>query len=214
MKAFVISMMDNTESLRVARRCIKSAAKFGVVMGHFSAITPKKEPVQLAASKGIPIEGFKEVYSRFENCLSAFLSHHTLWEKCVEDNEEYIICEHDAVFVNTIPLFLAYDKVISLGKPSYGKANLPQSLGVNPLTSKAYFPGAHAYMLKPSGAKELIDQAKFDAGPTDIFLHRDRFPWLQEYYPWPVEARDTFTTIQKTKGCLAKHYYNDEYKII
>lgn len=60
MKAFVISMMDNSESLRVARRCIKSAAKFGVVMGHFSAITPKKDPEQIAASKGIPIKDSKK----------------------------------------------------------------------------------------------------------------------------------------------------------
>ena len=30
----------------------------------------------------------------------------------------------------------------------------------------------------------------------------------------PVEVKDTFTTIQKTEGCLAKHnYYKETYVI-
>ena len=57
-------------------------------------------------------------------------------------------------------------------------------------------------------------QAQIYARPTDVFLNRDVMPWLQEYYPWPVECRDSFTTIQKTEGCLAKHNYNNDYKII
>ena len=37
---------------------------------------------------------------------------------------------------------------------------------------------------------------------------------LGEYYPWPVEARDSFTTIQKKEGCYAKHNYGETYDII
>jgi hypothetical protein len=47
-----------------------------------------------------------------------------------------------------------------------------------------------------------------------VFLHKERFPWLEEYYPWPVQAKDTFTTIQNVEGCQAKHRFNNEYKII
>jgi hypothetical protein len=36
---------------------------------------------------------------------------------------------------------------------------------------------------------------------------------LEEYYPWPVEVRESFSTIQKTQGCLAKHMYNKDYVI-
>ena len=45
-------------------------------------------------------------------------------------------------------------------------------------------------------------------------LNKNNFPWLQECYPWPVEADDSFTTIQKTEGCLAKHNYGESYEII
>ena len=74
--------------------------------------------------------------------------------------------------------------------------------------SKNYFPGAHAYMLNPMGAKLLMKEAKRLARPTDVFLNINSFPWLQEYYPWPVEAVDSFTTIQNTQGCFAKHNYD------
>jgi GR25 family glycosyltransferase involved in LPS biosynthesis len=206
--------MDNPDSVKAADRCIKSAAKYGVQVEKFSAITPKDNPLELAEKKNIPVKGFEEKYSRFENCISAFLSHFYLWEKCLKSNTQQMILEHDAYFVDSVNMFMNFDKAINIGKPSYGKAQTPMKLGVNPLTSKQYFPGAHAYIIKPAGASAFIQRAFIDAGPTDIFIHKGRFPWLEEYYPWPVEARDTFTTIQKTEGCLAKHNYNDKYKIL
>lgn len=214
MKSFVITIMDNPQSVAVADRCIRSGKKFGIEIEKFSAITPKDNPLELAEKLGIPTKGFQERYSRLENCVAAFLSHYSLWEKCRDDNEKYMILEHDAVIVDSIPLFTPFDKVMNIGKPSYGKANKPMKLGINPLTSKQYMPGAHGYMINPNGAKHLIDKAYSDARPTDVYMNVGLFPWLQEYYPWPVEARDTFTTIQKTEGCLAKHNYNDTYKIL
>lgn len=212
MKSYVITIMDLKQSRKTAQRCINSVKNHKVEM--FDAVTPKDNPLRELELKGIPIEGFNEIYSKLENCVSAFLSHHTLWEMCVADNQEYMIFEHDAVAIDTIPEFIAYDKMISLGKPSYGKFLVPERLGVNPLTSKPYFPGAHAYRLKPSAAKILIDTATKEPMPTDVYLNRNRFPFLQEYYPWPVEAKDSFTTIQKEKGCLAKHNYREGYEIL
>ena len=83
--------------------------------------------------------------------------------------------------------------------------NKPEKFGVNPLTSKVYFPGAHAYRVKPNAAKFIIEQAKKFARPTDVFLNVETFPFLEEYYPWPVMAKDSFTTIQNEMGCKAKH---------
>jgi GR25 family glycosyltransferase involved in LPS biosynthesis len=203
MKSFVITIKSNPKSVAVAERCIKSMPGHNVKM--FDAFTPKDDPQKLFKEKGLPTKKFIEKFSYFESGLSAFLSHYTLWEKCVEDNVEYQIFEHDAVAINNLPLHINYDKIISLGQPSYGKYNTPMFIGVGPLTSKPYFPGAHAYRLKPDGAKLLIETAKEMAGPTDIFLRRQLFPFLQEFYPWPVMANDSFTTLQKEAGCLAKH---------
>ena len=159
-----------------------------------------------------PRHRFEEKHSRFTNCLAAFLSHYWLWKTTAAGTHPHIIFEHDAVVVNTIPNHIEGD-IVNLGKPSYGKFKTPSFLGTGPLTSKRYFPGAHAYRLTPKGAQQLIDECTFTAGPTDIYIHSSKFT-LGEYYPWPVEARDSFTTIQQKAGCYAKHNYGESYEII
>ena len=212
MKSFVITIEDLPQSVESANRCINSMPEFNVQK--FNAITPKNDPITMMKMRGIPLDRFNEVYSNFENCVSAFLSHYTLWERCASENVEYQIFEHDAVCVGNLPKFIDYVGCISLGRPSYGNFITPSMLGSNPLTSKKYFPGAHAYRLKPKGAKALIQVAQELASPTDIFLNLDTFPWLEEYYPWPVVAKDSYTTIQNTKGCQAKHNYGESYEIV
>lgn len=215
MNNYVIAVKDIERSVEAAQRCIRSGEKNGIAIEMFDAVTPRNTNIaETLKEEGIPSEGFKEVYSRFDNCVAAFLSHYTLWKMCAKSNREITIFEHDAVVVDNIPEYIAYDKVISLGKPSYGKYNTPAKLGINPLTSKKYFPGAHAYRLQPVGAKLLIEQARKIARPTDVFLHLNTFPFLEEYYPWPVEAKDSFSTIQKTQGCIAKHGYGEGYELL
>lgn len=212
MKSFVITILDNAQSVAVADRCIDSGKKHGLTIEKYSAYTPKSMPRTICANHGIPIEGFKEKYSRTDNCISAFLSHYTLWGLCIELNEPVIIFEHDAIVINNVPNIKG--NVVNLGTPSYGKFKTPTFLGEGPLTSKPYFPGAHAYWVTPFGAKLLKNAALTDARPTDVFLNIRTFPFLQENYPWIAEARDSFTTIQNETGCQAKHNYNDNYEII
>lgn len=214
MKSYVIAIENHEESLRSAERCIKSASEYGLDVEMFLGITPKDNPLEILKDLNIPLKGFKGKYSRLENCVAAFLSHRSLWEKSVEINHDVLILEHDAVIVSTIPIFKPFNKLISYGKPSYGKYREILKLGVNPLTSKPYLPGAHAYRVKPEAAKILLHESQTSAGPTDIFLNTRNFPWIEEYYPWPVEVKDSFTTIQKTEGCLAKHGYGEGYRIL
>ena len=206
MKNYVITIMDNEQSIRAAERCIQSGKSVGgITIEHWRATTPRDDIYEIAKDEYINTTSMDEVYSRTPNCLAAFLSHYRLWKECVELNQEFTIFEHDAVCVNNINSQLTYNACISLGKPSYGKFNTPPTLGVNPLTSKRYFPGAHAYRLKPAAAQMFIQEARMEARPTDVFLNVDKFPFLEEYYPWPVEAKDSFTTIQNPNGIVAKH---------
>jgi GR25 family glycosyltransferase involved in LPS biosynthesis len=212
MRPFVIYVPID-ESEKAAARCIKSGAKFGLRVEQFMGVTPRDYPIQLAKEMGIPTENFEEKYSRFENCLSAFLSHRRLWEWSYHNNEEVLIFEHDAVVTDYIP-DVPYRGVLSYGHPSYGKWVTPSTLGVNKLISKQYLPGAHAYRVKPAAAKVLIETAKTHAAPTDIYIRNELFDFVEEYYPWPVVVKETFSTIQQEAGCLAKHGYDKEYKLI
>jgi len=213
MKNYVITIFHNPKSVEAAERCISSAAYHGLQVEKFEAITPRLNIEALCRQYKINPVRFVEQYSRTPNCIAAFLSHYTLWRKCIEDNEEYTIFEHDAHVTTPIPDDLRYDAVVNLGMPSYGRFNHP-TFGVGPLVSKRYFPGAHAYRLNPRGAAALVKTAETQAEPTDVYLSFKRFPFLQEYYPWPVEARDQFTTIQTKVGCIAKHNYNSTYEIL
>ena len=213
MIGFVITIKSNKESVKVAERCIESGKKFGEDIRMFDAITPERHPIEICQAEGIPTAGFEEKYSRNLNCISAFLSHYSLWKKSAQLGKEIAIFEHDAVLIDKIPT-ANYLHVMNIGKPSYGKFITPATLGVNKLTTKPYFPGAHAYLVRPEGAMQLIYAAKKFARPTDVFLNKTTFPWLEEYYPFAAEARDTFTTIQNTNGCQAKHNFNEDYRII
>lgn len=215
MKAFVITIMDNPKSVAAADRCVRSGATWGVPVEKFKAITPSDSPIKIASEKQIPIEGFEEKYSRFDRCLSAFLSHYSLWEKCIEERQPMVVLEHDAYFVNGLPLFIG-GHIVNLGQPSYGRFRIPQILGEGPLQSKRYLPGAHGYYIDPKGAKLLVERANTDAAPTDVFINLDHFKDIKELYPWPIEARDSFTTIQNETGCGAKHNWHKDsnYEIL
>lgn len=207
-KSYVITIKDLPQSVECAQRCVDSAAKFGVNVEMFNAVTPKHDPYAIAKKLQLNLEHFKDdVGSRPDNVLSAFLSHYRLWNLCAQGKSNFLIFEHDAVVIDNIPQYVNFKGCMSIGAPSYGKYEQAFQLGVIPLTSKPYFPGAHAYMLKPEAAKILIEKATYYAGPTDVFLQLSIFPWLEEFYPWPVVAKDTFTTIQNESGCLAKHSY-------
>ena len=216
MKAFVITIMSENKSVEMAQRCCATFKRHNPdhEIEVFTAITPEDQPFSLADKWKIPLRSFMEKYSRYDRCVSAFLSHMSLWKKCIVLNEPIIIFEHDAITV--APIRISYPRgIINIGKPSYGKFKTPQ-LGIGPLVSKQYLPGAHAYVITPQYAKLLCEMAIMEAAPTDIYINNNRFAGLQEMYPWPVECDDTFTTIQNETGCLAKHNYGGgrSYEII
>jgi GR25 family glycosyltransferase involved in LPS biosynthesis len=213
-KAYVITIMDLEESVVSSNRCIESASQFGIQVEKFDAVTPKKNPLSILKKYSIQESDFDSPYSRKLNVVSCFLSHYFLWKMAIETQEAILILEHDAVFVSSFDMNTTFEMLLSLGKPSYGKYNVPKDVGVNTLVSKRYLPGAHAYLLKPKAAEQLVRQASIKAKYADTFINLDSFPWIQEYYPWPVICNDSFTTVQAELGCKAKHNFGNNFQII
>ena len=212
MKAFVLTIKDLDESEQAADRCIKSAAKLGCTVEKFYGYSPKDNPLNMLKELNIPLDGFKEKFSYIEKCVAAFLGHRSLWKQAVALQKNVLVLEHDAEFVSHLPSNIINSTthdIISFGHPSYGKWNTPSILGAGKLVSKPYVPGAHAYMVTPYGASQALKKADKKAGPTDTFFNINRFPNLKEFYPWPIVANDSFTTIQRQEGCLAKHNWKD-----
>ena len=214
MKHYVITILNNEKSVKAADRCIKSGKNNGLDIVKHEAYTPSYGIDKLKNEKKINADPFYLTdFSRVDNCIAAFCSHFSLWEKCVELNEPITIFEHDAYVMDKVPNVVPVG-CISFGEPSYGSWITPNTLGVNPLTSKKYLPGAHAYRVSPDGAMAFIEASRIAAAPTDVFININQFPWVEEYYPWPVRAIDTFSTIQRKEGCLAKHGYDPEKYVL
>lgn len=225
MRSYVITIKDNSRSVESAQRCIHTAAIADVNVEMFDAITPNDKPEEIAKDEGVALNNFRNnMFSRYENCVAAFLSHRSVWKKALEYNEHILVLEHDAVFKNSFDVSCVkkYD-LVSLGHPSYGYYQTPLSIGIqdnSPMIIKAfskrggYLPGAHAYVVSPTAAKHMIELSSKYAEPTDIFLNKTNFKYMMEYYPWPIKADDSFSTIQKEKGCIAKHNYKKGIDII
>ncbi len=204
MRGIIITCMEIPESIKASARCAESGKRFGVDMCRSMAFTPKDRPDRIFEERGWPLEPFTvNRYCRAEPCMATLLSHHSLWELSSENDEPIIVCQHDAVFVSELPDLSECRGVCNLAHPSFGKWKTPKK-GLGPLTSKHFLPGAHGYYVHPEGARKLI-AGMHDAQPTDVYLGRKRFPWLEEFYPWPIKCDDSFSTIQVELGASAHH---------
>lgn len=218
MISYIITMLNNSKSVNASKKCTESAKQFGYYPIIFKAITPEDDPIKIFEKDNLPIDKFKidSRYSRLEPAMCCFLSHRELWKLTIKKNQAILVLEHDAIFKNKIPNEVVFSNFVNVGKPSYGNYRTPKREGIYELFSKqgGYLPGTHAYVVSPDGAKQLLNYAQHSPAPADLFLNKDNFPWLQECYPWPVEADDSFTTIQKVEGSAAKHNFNEKYEII
>jgi len=218
-ECYIITIETNSESIKASERCVSSSNNFGLDTKIFNAYTPRHDPLKILKSKGINAELLSNTSSYKDAVAGCFLSHFMLWEKCIEINKPIIILEHDAVIISEIPSNIldgtGFNQLINLGKPAHGGFQIPEFTGVGLIQSYCRFKGTHAYAIKPTGALKLIHQAKKTRiYPADGFLHRKRFPFLEELYPWPVIATTKFSTIQKKINKFNKNTTNiqlDEY---
>lgn len=208
-------MLNSKLSVASAKRCIDSAKKFNIDVDIQKAIVPSDNPYKIMEDEGINSKNFKNnIYSKTEPSMCCFLSHRLIWQNVKEDT---LVLEHDSIVVSPIPK-ININKIVNVGKPSYGSFLHPNSKtkGLYKLFSKVggYLPGTHGYIVSPEGAKSLVEKSYDFAEPADIYMNNKRFPEIEEYFPWFVEADDSFSFVQKKQGCLAKHNYNDNFKII
>lgn len=90
-----------------------------------------------------------------------FMSHYALWKKCVDMKEVIGVFESDILFCKTPPWSLKDCDVVKLDGFRVSK----------PASTGNWHEGAHAYILKPSGARKLLDWTeKWGASPADYML--------------------------------------------
>lgn len=215
---FIITIQGNEQSEKSAHDCADSVDRngSGIKPDFFDAFTPNDDIANLFEEKGLKPELW--LTSNFVKpfaSMSCFLSHFSLWEYCRDLNQTIMILEEDTVLINELPDDLEFDKVMTISKPSYKGYNDPSHIGVGPLMQGNHFLGSHGYVIKPEGAAALIEKATTDyPNRLDDFFNLNDFPWLEEYYPWVVISRDTYSRITTKQGAQKKQNFTNEYRLI
>lgn len=223
LKILIIYNKEVPESAHSAQEAERALFSLGIESELFVGVW-RNEAKEYADSLGLKLGVFERKYSRIDSVIGCFLSHMKCWERT---EENIIILEHDARISQAHIGVLGHlaelatpssPQAVNLGRPSYGTFSTPQSgPGIHKLFSKhgRYFPGTHAYFCNSAARKSFINKA-YESGifPVDLFLSLTNFPFLQELYPWPFVAEDTFSTVQGVAGATAKHGYSESYKFI
>ena len=187
----IIRMKDNTISNELALELTSSLDDLNMSYDFFDAIYGDQIE-QVWNSKQLKFFFKQNANKKLPGVKGCFLSHYSLWEQCASTNTPYLIFEHDALMIRSLPkdiLELDYD-VLNLDYASRVEANYkehlssdkgqeikswpvaPKKKGWLSQASKSSIKGLHAYIVKPNGAKKLIKQAHtVGTIPADVHVN-------------------------------------------
>lgn len=191
MKCAIIHNPNDDLSVRLMNDSIASCNQFN--------ISPEPFPGTFKDSIDGKIEQYKLVPSIYKlepknGESGCFVSHYELWLRCINENQSYMILEHDAIMKRSLPenILNQFDGILNLDpcgayqkdlekyiKCSTNKSlnrvdKLPKPIGsLTWNTAKQYHvPGAYAYIIKPAAAEQLVKNAQsFGYLPVDVHIN-------------------------------------------
>lgn len=198
MKTFLIRIKDHPLSEKESKDCLRSADLYSYKedIQIFDAITPKRGYKDILGDR----PNIFDNYPRPDRVACCFASHYLLWKKCIELNEPILILEHDAIFIDEFP-DVEFDMCCTFGEPTYYQPqyidfDTPKIDGIQTLTDKNFL-GHHAYAMKPEAAKIFVEDCDTTVlSPNDLWMTKEKYPWLQEYRPFPISAQRSASTVQ------------------
>ncbi len=182
--AYIITIKGNSTSEKYAQRCKESVEKQGIRANIHEAFSVKDN--QIFPPKDLKRQNWIMWIKRMNEWLTptemaCFLSHVSLWAKCLEQDKPIIILEHDAIMVKPYKYHVALNSIGYLGcKHQLEKNDYRMIYGqLNPNYRFMYC--AHAYAIDPYVAKNLISQTiKYGITTSlDAFIRGDNFSIIQ-----------------------------------
>lgn len=211
MKSYMIVLKNNDYSKEVSDKCISEAKKYGIYPEIFNAINGKdKFADEFLHSLGInKVLNSANALDKFKNSpgvKGCLVSHLSLFLKCIEDNQPYLILEHDGYFIDTLPedILDHFDDVLHLD--SFDQLHQDYDYNIMKSRSKkleythynnirpknrckyraligkegirhTYFFGTHGYIIKPHACKKAIAYLqKYGCVPFDWLMNNHNFP--------------------------------------
>ena len=172
----IITMMGNEISEDLARECLASCKEHNIEASLFPAVWGDSVAQVYEDCKLRPFYNLKDSRDT-KGVRGCFLSHYLLWKEVMESGQPMLIFEHDALVVHDLSTNILTYSFGVLNLDSYSRTaedyeahfNRPPINGVRANAvevprlnrnfdtfEKMSIKGLHAYIIKPSGAKDLI----------------------------------------------------------
>ena len=188
----------------MAQECYEQAVKFSLQPEFFKAINGHDSESHYSSTGIKRLGKFKKNRLGVTGC---FFSHYYLWKKCVTLNEPIIILEHDGYVIRNITsdLLDTFNDVLKLDRLDPFSVNYNEKIEkeknveirvtdykynnhkVLKVGLGDYFKGAYSYIIKPQGAKKIIQHIKING-------HR---PADQQINSSIVELKTTVPTVAR-----------------
>lgn len=185
-KAYVITLIGNEKSEKLALRCLESCNKVGQVADMYAAFDGTGDKIEppFIHEKTSWLFWIKQTdHDLSQTEVACALSHISLWAHCVEVDQPIIILEHDAIMVQAFPRHPVFNSIVYLG--SHEQKQGWQVMPTPPHATKGpnyhFMCRAHAYAIDPAVAKNMLAHViKYGIHESlDIMLRADIFPICQ-----------------------------------
>ena len=191
MKTHVIYMKENEFSVKMTEDTIKSLEKFNIEYELFDGVKGR-EGIGVLGSYGVAPSSYVGAGEWTDGTIGCLASHYILWDQCSKQDEPFLILEQDGVLIRDpreiLPLidkvchldaYLPFDLKEGISHFEKYNANLEvENSGVKEHPASSFyetnnitgycFRGTYGYIIKPEGAKEIIEFVKNNgAFPSD-----------------------------------------------
>lgn len=197
-KAYIIRVAGNENSETRATRCAESCDLVGMPWEYWDAYNGITDELVAPEHHSGVMEMVKitdHYLTRGE--VACALSHISLWQKCVLDDQPLVVLEHDSVMVQPYVNHAVFNSICFLGS----NEQVNQGWGVFPTPPHAsegpnyhFLCRAHAYAIDPAVAKNMLAHVlKYGiCAPLDIMIRADVFPIHQMgIFAYDVKGEDT-----------------------
>lgn len=149
MKSYIIYLPQFETSTEWANHALSTGLEQGWDIELFAGIDGRTVEGELWNTTGININQSnakcRDMMQR-PGVRGCFLSHYTLWNRCIEVDQPIGIFEHDIEFCQPMPI-VEFEHLLKLEGFSLKKAR----------PAGEWYEGARGYILKPAGAHRLVN---------------------------------------------------------
>lgn len=177
--AYIITIKGNETSEKYSNVCQQSCKNIDMPYTVWDAFNGTKNPIIVPEhSKNSDIIDSLKItnhyLTRTEVCC--FLSHISLWIRCVKIDQPIVILEHDAIMIRKFTQMKKLNSIVWLGSMEWNRIN-PIPLHGTDGPNNHFIARAHAYALDPMAAKNLLSYVVNNGINTsaDCFIRADLF---------------------------------------